>query len=273
MLSTLPGSKAGRVSPGNLKAAPAQVKQVPLTDLRECASEAVWCTNVRAATVGDNDWWTFTVRLRQAAVDGNITFWGRRYVCDYGKDFYSEPLRDIPRKHFEEFGFYPTRIAQVDNYDIFTQKLGDPPSAWKGSIFRDLHVNPEQAQTSLKAAVAPPPSADIAVSVYTSVAHIRIYQPACSLVVEYVCLTDLEECLVEMADVGARKPIYMPTPFVLRTYNHIRSNERRPFALAREQRLVLPLVFCFAQVRSARMIGISSMSIGKNISCPQPPRR
>jgi hypothetical protein len=157
---------------------------VPMTDLREWASEAGWCTDVRAATVGDNDWWTFTVRLRQAAVDGSITFWGRRYVYDYGKDLGSEPLRHIPRKHFEEFGFDPTRIAQVDNYDIFREKLGDPPSTWKGSIFRDLHVNPEQAHAWLKAAGAPPPSANIAVSVDTSGASIGDYQPACSLVVE-----------------------------------------------------------------------------------------
>jgi hypothetical protein len=43
--------------------------------------------------------------------------------------------------HFATFEFGPTAVAQADNYDLFTVKLGATPSAWKDQIFRDIHVN------------------------------------------------------------------------------------------------------------------------------------
>jgi len=51
--------------------------RVPLTNLREWAAAAGWCSGVRSAIIGDNDWWTFAPRLCQAAVDGSVEFYGR----------------------------------------------------------------------------------------------------------------------------------------------------------------------------------------------------
>jgi hypothetical protein len=65
--------------------APPEPQRVPLVEMREWATAAGWCSDVQSATIGDNDWWTFAVRLRQAAVDGAIKFWGRRYVADFGQ--------------------------------------------------------------------------------------------------------------------------------------------------------------------------------------------
>jgi hypothetical protein len=92
------------------------------------------------------------------------------------------------------------QLAQADNYDIFTGKLGDPPSAWRGSIFRDLNVDVEEARAWLNAAGAPPPGANIAVGTTTAGARIGDYVPVCSLVISNVGLNDLDRCLVEMVE-------------------------------------------------------------------------
>jgi hypothetical protein len=144
ILSGLAGGTAGVAGPkAKVKS---QLSRVPVSDFRDWAVEAGWCGDVQSATVGDNDWWTFTKRLLQAAVDGAVTFWGRRYLYDYDQELDDEPLLKIPRAHFEDFGFDMTQMAQADNYNIFTYRFGDPPSAWKGTIFRDLHVDAEEAR-------------------------------------------------------------------------------------------------------------------------------
>ncbi len=113
--------------------APAPSQRMPLTELRAAASAAGWSADVHAATVGDNDWWTFMKRLRQAAADGAIPFFGRRYLFDHEKDSDPEPLLLIPTSHFAEFGFDVVQLAEADNYNIFTCKLEHPVSAWKAS--------------------------------------------------------------------------------------------------------------------------------------------
>src|SRR5262249_23732468 len=85
--------------------APPAPKRVPLAELRELAAAAGWCSDIQSATVGDNDWWTFAIRLRQAAVDGAIKFWGRRYVVDFGQALDTEALVEIPKEHFASFEF------------------------------------------------------------------------------------------------------------------------------------------------------------------------
>jgi nucleoside phosphorylase len=218
-------------------------RRVPLSDFRVWAATAGWCCDVQSATVGDNDWWTFTTRLRQAAVDGAIGFWGKRYIYDFGKDLDDEPLVKIPREHFEEFGLEPTRVAQADNYDIFTGKLGDPPSAWKGAIFRDLHVDERQARIWLKGVGAPPPGAEIAVSLNTAAPRIGDYTPVCSLVITNVGLRDLDRCFIELIEFSGVIPDGMPMPCVMRTDDQIRAGERGHFALARGQKKMVPLAF------------------------------
>jgi hypothetical protein len=105
-----------------------------------------------------------------------------RYVYDFGKDLDTEPLVKIPSDHFMDFEFDPTALAQLDNYELFTGKIGENPSAWKGWIFRDLHVNADQARAWLAGAGRPPPSAEIAVRIKTAGAKIDDFRPVCALV-------------------------------------------------------------------------------------------
>jgi nucleoside phosphorylase len=241
MLSGLDGGPGTRPTPTMVPKAEPQ--RIPLTDLRTWAVEAGWCSDVQSATVGDNDWWSFTNRLRQAAVDSAITFWGKKYVYDYGQELDSEPLVKIPPQHFEEFGFDPTRVAEVDNYDIFTGKLGDPPSAWRGRTFRDLHVDAEEARAWLKGDGAPPAGAEIAVGLNTTSARIGDFVPVCSLVISNVGAKDFDACFVEMIEFSGVIPEGMPMPFVMRTDDQIRSGERGRFTLSRGQKKIVPLAF------------------------------
>ena len=180
--------------------APPEPKRVPLVEMREWATAAGWCSDVQSATIGDNDWWTFAVRLRQAAADGAIQFWGRRYVSDFGQALDTEVLVEIPKDHFAAFEFDPTALAQVDNYDLFTMKLGNSPSAWKGQVFRDLHVNADQTRAWLAGTGKPPPSAEMAVGIKTPGAKIGDYQPVCCLVVTNTSRREFGRCVVQMTE-------------------------------------------------------------------------
>jgi hypothetical protein len=214
-----------------------------LTDLREWATAAGWCGDVRSATIGDNDWWTFATRLRQAAVDGSVEFWGRRYVYDFGKDLDTEPLVKIPSDHFGKFEFDPTALAQLDNYNLFTGKIGESPSAWKGRIFRDIYVNAGQARAWLADAGKPPPSAEIAVRIKTPGTKIDDVRPVCALVLANTGEQQFDRCLVQMAELSGTVPEGMPLPFTLRTDSQIRNNQRGSFPLLARQESMIPLVF------------------------------
>jgi hypothetical protein len=214
-----------------------------LTDLREWAVAAGWCSDVRSATIGDNDWWTFATRLRQAAADGSVEFSGRRYVYDFGKDLDTEPLVKIPTDHFVDFEFDPTALAQLDNYELFTGKIGESPSAWKGRIFRDLHVNADQARAWLAGAGRPPPSAEIAVRIKTAGAKIDDFRPVCALVLANTGDKEFERCLVQMTEFSGVLPDGMPLPFTLRTDSQIRNDQRDSFSLLARQETMIPLAF------------------------------
>jgi hypothetical protein len=222
---------------------PPEPKRVPLVEMREWATAAGWCSDVQSATIGDNDWWTFAVSLRQAAADGAIQFWGRRYVSDFGQALDTEVLVEIPKEHFAAFEFDPTALAQVDNYDLFTMKLGNSPSAWKGQTFRDLHVNADQAREWLAGAGKPPPSAEIAVGIKTPGAKIGDYQPVCCLVVTNTSRREFGRCIVQMTELSRATPDGMPMPLVLRTDAQIRNDERGPFPIFAGQQAIVPLAF------------------------------
>ena len=204
---------------------------------------AGWCGDIQSATIGDNDWWSFAIGLSQAAVDGAIQFWGRRYVADFGKDLDTEALVEIPKEHFAVFEFDPAALAQADNYDLFTGKPGDSPSAWKGHIFRDIHVNADQARAWLADAGKPPPSAEIAVGIKTPGAKIGDYQPVCCQVVTNTGQREFERCLVQMTEFSRTAPERMPLPLTLRTDSQIRNNERGSFPILPGQQAIVPLAF------------------------------
>jgi hypothetical protein len=223
-------------------AAPAP-QRAPLTDLREWAVAAGWCSDAHSATIGDNDWWTFATRLRQAAVDGSIEFWGKRYVYEFGKDLDTEPYVRIPSDHFEEFEFYPTELAELDNYDLFTGKIGDSHSAYRGQTFRDIHVNAGQARAWLDADGKPPPSAEIAVRIKSPGPKIKEVQPICALVLTNTGKRHFEKCLVQMTELSGTLPPGLPLPLTLRTDPQVRNNEKGPFALLSGQQMMIPLAY------------------------------
>jgi len=231
-----------RMTPAGSDASPQEQGQIPITDLRRWAAEVGWCTDAHAVPVGDNDLWTFSKRLRQAAVDNAIQFSGKRYLSDYGKDLDSEPLLKIPSQHFEDFGFDVVQLAQADNYDVFTYN-GTSRRELRGQIFRDLRVDARQARAWLNSAGKPPPSAGISVRLDTVNARIDDYGPVCSLGVKNISADDFSGCLVKIVELSGALPDGLPMPFVLRTDRQIRAGERDMFPLLRREETVVPLIF------------------------------
>jgi hypothetical protein len=155
----------------------------------------------------------------------------------------TEPLVEIPKEHFAVFEFDPTALAQVDNYDLFTGKIGASPSEWKGRTFRDIHVNADQARAWLSDAGKPPPSAEIAVRIRTPGATIGDYRPVCTLVVANTGQKQFDQCLVQMTEFSRATPERMPLPLTLRTDSQIRNNARGLFPLLAGQEATIPLAF------------------------------
>lgn len=217
-------------------------RRVPIADLRRWSADAGWCMDAHSAPVGDNDIWTFSNRLRQAAVDDVIQFFGKRYLSDYGKELDSEPLTKIPSQHFGEFGFDVVQLAQASNYDIFSYN-GEAPRSLRGQIFRDLHVDARQAHAWLNSAGKAPPSAGVAVRLDTVNARIDDYSPVCALAIRNISANDFGGCLVQMVELSGTVPNGMPMPFVLRTDRQIRAGSRDRFLLSKGQEAIVPLVF------------------------------
>jgi nucleoside phosphorylase len=218
-------------------------RRVPITEFRDWVAEVGWCMDAHAAPMGDNDLWTFAKRLRQAAIDGDIQFSGKRYLSDYGEELDSEPLTKIPSQHFEEFGFDVVQLAQAENYDIFTYRPDEPQRGLRGRIFRDLHLDATQARIWLSNAGKAPPSAGVAVRLDTVNARIDDYSPVCSLGIRNVSANDFSGCLVQIVELSGTVPGSMPMPFVLRTDRQIRAGTRDRFLLSKGQEAIIPLVF------------------------------
>jgi hypothetical protein len=162
---------------------------------------------------------------------------------NFGKDTDSEPLIAVLRAHFDEFGFDVIQLAQADNYDVFTGKLGESPASLKGSIFRDLHVDDVQARAWLETAGNPPAPADMAVRVEAGGAQIGDYKPVCSLAIRNIGKTEFERCFVEMIEFSEVVPHKMPMPFAFRTAAQIRAGAEGRFSLSAGQEVIIPVVF------------------------------
>jgi hypothetical protein len=227
----------------DLPETPAAPRFVPFTDLRAWAIEAGWNGDIRAATLGDNDWMSFCKRLRQAAADGAILFTGRRYLYDFGEEADDQPQIAIPPAHFDEYGFDIVRLATASNYDIYTSRLGVSPRDLKGSIFRALQVDEAQARAWLKQDGKPPAAPDMAVRIEAGGAGIGDYIPVCTLAIKNIGKTDFERCLVEMIECSGTLPPNVHLPLTLRAANQIRGNERGRFLLSAGQEAIIPLMF------------------------------
>lgn len=236
-------ASALRACLGIVAQVPAPPGRAPLTELRAWATAFGWNGDVRAATVGDNDWRSFAQRLRQAAADGAIEFFGRRYLYDFGEETDSEPVVAIPHEHFHEYGFDVIELAQADNYDIFTGKLGEPSSALKGRIFRDLHIDETQARAWLDGAGKPPAPADVAVRIEAGGVQLGDFRPVATLFIRNIGDTDFDRCLVEMTEFSSVIPRGLPMPLALRTQSQIRADEHGRFLLSAGQEVAVPLAF------------------------------
>jgi hypothetical protein len=75
-----------------------------------------------------------------------------------------------------------------------------PSSAYKGQIFRDIHVNADQARAWLTGAGKPPPSAEIAIGIKKPGAKIGDYQPVCCVIVTNISQHQFDRCLVQMTE-------------------------------------------------------------------------
>jgi hypothetical protein len=211
--------------------------------LRRLAVAAGWSADYRAATIGDNDWYSFITRLRQAGVDGTMPFFGKRYLSDHGKDVDGEPLVPIPPAHFQEYGFDVVQLAEADNYDILSYRPDVSQSAGKGRIYRDFHVDEAATKRWLEQEGRPPAPADVAVRVTDGGAAIATFKPVCSLVIRNIGNTDFDRCLVEMTEMSGTVPDNLTIPFLMRTDAQIRDKLRGPFVLLRGQEAVIPLLF------------------------------
>ena len=123
--------------------------RIPIVRLREMAAAVGW--NVDRHT--SNDGFNLTNKLNQAAADGALQFWGRKYEYEFGEDAAdSVPLVRISQKHFLDYRFESTNLfGDASNFYIFTGRLGNQPSQLKGWIYRDIHVDRKQIEAWLPA--------------------------------------------------------------------------------------------------------------------------
>lgn len=219
-------------------------ERTPITDLRDWAVEAGWDADIFSIVIGGNDFLTFKTRLEQAAVDGDIKFWGRKFRYDTSEDMKdSEKLVEIDPSHFEEFQLEVQEIAQSKNYDIFTHKPGVNPSQLKDQSFRDLHINAAQARAWLKREGKAPPAASFNVNLVAGFGQIGDYDCVFAVIVKNIESNELTKCLVQMEQISCARPEQMPMPLVLRTEGQIRGSRTGRFTLSPDQPKSVPVLF------------------------------
>lgn len=111
-------------------------KRMPLIELREEAAEKSWDLSGKDELVLE-----FCLAISQAALDGEVQFFGRKEEHISEAANRRQKLKPIPIEHWEEFNVEPIRFMSCDdNFSVMTYILGNPT---KG--YRDLHVDREQA--------------------------------------------------------------------------------------------------------------------------------
>lgn len=92
-------------------------------------------------TANQNEAFDFINALKQAAVDGDIKFFGRKYIYDFpeaGKG--QEPLIEISPKYLQQYFIDCLDFSRVStNYNIFIKEFNKP--AEKGTSYRDIYMN------------------------------------------------------------------------------------------------------------------------------------
>lgn len=129
----------GEVAPSAPTLKPARL---PFVDFRE---------EIIARLSPDADVWTRTLdNLRQAAVDSEVAFFGRKHVRPIFKGSLAEPLVRIPPDYFVE-RFMPAleAIFKTANKAVFTCKgsgLNNDP----GPVYTDIHLDASEARAWLE---------------------------------------------------------------------------------------------------------------------------
>ena len=92
----------------------------------------------------------FVQGLRQAAVDGHVTFWGKANRHEANQLTQKEPLVLVPPDHFRLFEIMPDiAIRSDDNLKAQTYDPGDTSNGAKLKRFVDLHIDSQAARAWL----------------------------------------------------------------------------------------------------------------------------
>jgi hypothetical protein len=138
--------KYGNVLPESIPFVPSQthssrstIDRVPVLMLRHAAEAHGWDfgdDSLEGKDLSDG--------LRQAAMNGLITFWGRRQTGNSGTYARSGPLQVINRAHWDDYQFdFAPLSSATDNFLIFTYATRRHPPRRGGYV--DIHVDRPQA--------------------------------------------------------------------------------------------------------------------------------
>ena len=128
------------------KLRPHSDNQIPYIQIRDLANLKGWNLSERDSTAHNRAYDLQTI-IRQAASDGELKVWGRRFESPLG----TNPLLPIPKEHFQEYEFQHgvLNYLNVSNESARTDKLGAHEKDLVGHVFCDLHVSRRDIQQLL----------------------------------------------------------------------------------------------------------------------------
>ena len=123
-----------------------KIDRVPLIGFLGSAVEAGWDLsgndNLIVMDMADG--------LRQAAIDGEVTFWGRQSISDADRLTKNHPLTVIPSAHFETFQLdVAPLVSRTDNFKTATFQMGGTSYEAQRNRYVDLHLEAKPARSWL----------------------------------------------------------------------------------------------------------------------------
>ena len=132
----------------------------PTPNLRMPLIELVSEAKRRGLDTTDSRFLEFFRRMRQAALDGDMTFFGRpKHRAGFDELTRIEPLHMIPTDHWREFEIAPMSVltgdkresvVESDNSQTYSYVMGD---VGKSGGFADIHVERAQAMRWVDGAI------------------------------------------------------------------------------------------------------------------------
>lgn len=118
-----------------------KIDRISIFQLRELVKKVGWPSNP-----DDAEWIKFTLMLRQAFVDGNMTAWGRKNISTADDVVAAEPLVLIPSSHWEGFQIDVISLRNASqSIDVHTYNQNVVGWALRQG-YRDLHVSENEAR-------------------------------------------------------------------------------------------------------------------------------